>query len=72
MLPDSSIPIGVLLAGDGGELFAAHSNAHVVTVYDAQSLARRVTIPAGLEPDGMGWSPLDVADQAGRSEAAGG
>jgi len=72
MLPDSSIPIGVLLAGDGGELFAAHSNAHVVTVYDAQSLARLVTIPAGLEPDGMGWSPLDVADQAGRSEAAGG
>ena len=72
MLPDSSIPIGVLLAGDGGELFVAHSNAHVVTVYDAQSLARRVTIPAGLEPDGMGWSPLDVADQAGRSEAAGG
>jgi DNA-binding beta-propeller fold protein YncE len=72
MLPDSSIPIGVLLAGDGGELFVAHSNAHVVTVYDAQSLERRATIPAGLEPDGMGWSPLDVADQAGRREAAGG
>ena len=61
MLPDSSIPIGVLLAGDGDELFVAHSNAHVVTVYDAQSLERRTAIATGLEPDGMGWSPLDAA-----------
>lgn len=61
MLPDSSIPIGVLLSGDGESLFVAHSNSHVITVYDAQSLERRATIPTGLEPDGMGWSPLDVA-----------
>ncbi len=61
MLPDSSIPIGVLLSGDGQSLFVAHSNSHVITVYDAQSLERRATIPTGLEPDGMGWSPLDVA-----------
>ena len=61
MLPDSSIPIGVLLSGDGESLFVAHSNSHVITVYDAQSLQRRATIPTGLEPDGMGWSPLDVA-----------
>lgn len=60
-LPDSSIPIGVLLSGDGQSLFVAHSNSHVITVYDAQSLERRATIPTGLEPDGMGWSPLDVA-----------
>jgi DNA-binding beta-propeller fold protein YncE len=61
MLPDSSIPIGVLLSGDGQSLFVAHSNSHVITVYDAQSLQRRATIATGLEPDGMGWSPLDVA-----------
>lgn len=61
MLPDSSIPIGVLLSGDGGTLFVAHSNAHVITVYDARTLERRATIPTGLEPDGMGWSPLDTA-----------
>ncbi|MEE4146242.1 MAG: YncE family protein [Halieaceae bacterium] len=61
MLPDSSIPIGVLLSGDGESLFVAHSNAHVITVYDAQSLQRRATIATGLEPDGMGWSPLDIA-----------
>lgn len=61
MLPDSSIPIGVLLSGDGQSLFVAHSNSHVITAYDAQSLERRATIPTGLEPDGMGWSPLDVA-----------
>ena len=61
MLPDSSIPIGVLLSGDGQSLFVAHSNSHVITIYDAQSLQRRATIETGLEPDGMGWSPLDVA-----------
>ena len=61
MLPDSSIPIGVLLSGDGETLFIAHSNAHVITVYDAQTLERRATIPTGLEPDGMGWSALDAA-----------
>ena len=61
MLPDSSIPIGVLLSGDGQSLFVAHSNSHVITVYDAQSLQPRATIETGLEPDGMGWSPLDVA-----------
>lgn len=60
MLPDSSIPVGVLLSGDGETLFVAHTNSHVVTVYDAQSLEHRTTIPTGLEPDGMGWSPLNV------------
>jgi DNA-binding beta-propeller fold protein YncE len=60
MLPDSSIPIGVLLSRDGSALFVAHSNAHVISVYDAQSLERTAIIPAGLEPDGMDWSPLEV------------
>jgi DNA-binding beta-propeller fold protein YncE len=60
MLPDSSIPIGVLLSGDGTTLFVAHSNAHVLSSYDATTLEPRAIIPTGLEPDGMAWSPLDV------------
>ena len=60
MLPDSSIPIGVLLSRDGRALFVAHSNAHVVSVYDPDTLERTAIIPTGLEPDGMDWTPVDV------------
>ncbi len=60
LLPDSSIPIGVLLSGDGATLFVAHSNAHVVTAWDAETLERTAILPTGLEPDGMDWSPVDV------------
>ena len=59
-LPDSSIPIGVLLSRDGATLFVAHSSAHLVSVWDAATLEQRGTIATGLEPDGMDWSPLDV------------
>ena len=59
-LPDSSIPVGVQLAGDGGQLFVAHTNAHVVSVYDADTLERQAVIEVGLEPDGMAWSPLTL------------
>ncbi len=61
MLPDSSIPIGVLLTADGKTLFVAHTNAHVVTAYDAQTLEREAVIRTGLEPDGMAWSPLEAS-----------
>ena len=61
MLPGSSIPVGVLLSGDGETLFVAHSSAHLVSVWEAATLRRIGTITTGLEPDGMAWSPLDVA-----------
>lgn len=63
-LPGSSIPIGVLLSGDGENLYVAHSSAHLVSVWDARTLALKGTIATGLEPDGMDWSPLDVREQA--------
>ena len=59
-MPDSSIPVGVQLSGDGSLLFVAHTSAHVIGAYDPDSLERRALIPAGLEPDGMAWSPLDA------------
>jgi DNA-binding beta-propeller fold protein YncE len=58
LAPESSMPIGVLLSGDGTTLFVAHGSAHVISVYDAQSLERLYLIPTGLEPDGMAWSVL--------------
>lgn len=61
-LPDSSIPVGVLLSGDGRQLFVAHTNSHVISVYDAQTLERQALLPVGLEPDGMAWSPLELPE----------
>lgn len=57
-LPDSSIPIGVQLSGDGKHLFVAHTNSHVVSVWDADTREQVRVIASGLEPDGMAWSPL--------------
>ncbi|QFU74660.1 hypothetical protein EY643_02770 [Halioglobus maricola] len=57
-LPGSSIPIGVQLSGDGERLFVAHTNSHVVSVWDAATQERVGLVKTGLEPDGMGWSPL--------------
>jgi len=59
-LPDSSIPVGVQLSGDGQRVFVAHTNAHVVSVYDAETLEREAIVPVGLEPDGMAWSPVVI------------
>lgn len=63
VMPDSSIPIGVLLSGDGSTLFVAHTNSHLVSVWNAGSLTFAGTILTGLEPDGMAWSPLEVAQK---------
>ncbi|KZX51300.1 hypothetical protein A3709_10800 [Halioglobus sp. HI00S01] len=56
-LPGSSIPIGVQLSGDGRHLYVAHTNSHVVSVWDVDTRERVGLIKTGLEPDGMGWSP---------------
>ncbi|MEM8661795.1 MAG: hypothetical protein AAGF35_13000 [Pseudomonadota bacterium] len=59
-MPESSIPVGVLLSGDGKTLFVAHTNAHVVSLWNASTLEFVRTIETGLEPDGMAWSAIDV------------
>lgn len=59
-LPNSSVPIGVLLSRDGEYLFVAHSAAHLVSVWDTDSLEMIGTIATGLEPDGMDYSALSV------------
>ncbi|MEE4203202.1 MAG: YncE family protein [Halieaceae bacterium] len=59
-LPDSSIPIGVLLSGDGQRLFVAHSASHVISIWSAEDLTFVGTIATGIEPDGMDWSPIEI------------
>lgn len=56
----SSVPIGVVVSGDGRHAFIAHANADVITVLDLKSWQALPPLRAGKEPDGMGWSPLAV------------
>lgn len=58
---DSSVPIGVIVDGAGERAWVAHANADVITEVDLATGAIVRMLRAGREPDGMGFSPLDVA-----------
>ena len=55
---DSSVPIGVVVNGDGSLAYVAHANADVITEVDLETGAVTRTLRAGREPDGMGDVPL--------------
>jgi DNA-binding beta-propeller fold protein YncE len=57
---DSSVPIGVIVDGSGETAWVAHANADIITEIDLASGAITRMLRAGREPDGMGFSPLDV------------
>lgn len=57
---DSSVPIGVVVDDTGNRAFVAHANADVITEIDLETGVVVRTLRAGKEPDGMGFSPLDV------------
>ncbi len=57
---DSSVPIGVVSNAAGTLAYVAHANADVITEVDLEKGRVTRTLRAGKEPDGMGWSPLDV------------
>lgn len=57
---DSSVPIGVVVDGEGNRAFVAHANADVITEVDLTSGEIVRVLRAGKEPDGMGFSPLTV------------
>jgi YVTN family beta-propeller protein len=61
----SSVPIGIEIAPDGRRAWIAHANADVVQVLDLESWQPVGVLRAGKEPDGMAYSPLDVARPAG-------
>ena len=58
---DSSVPIGVIVDGAGERAWVAHANADVITEVDLATGEILRMLRAGREPDGMGFSPLDVA-----------
>lgn len=57
---DSSVPIGVIVDGTGTRAFVAHANADVITEIDLATGDIVRSLHAGKEPDGMGFSPLEV------------
>lgn len=57
---DSSVPIGVIVDDSGETAWVAHANADVITEIDLASGTITRMLRAGKEPDGMGYSALDV------------
>lgn len=58
---DSSVPIGVIVDDAGERAWVAHANADVITEIDLATGEILRMLRAGREPDGMGFSPLNVA-----------
>lgn len=56
----SSVPIGVLSDPTGRYALVAQSHADQVAIVDIGSARRVATLPAGIEPDGLGWSAVPV------------
>ena len=56
------VPVGILIEPKGRLAFVANTNADVVTVIDLETwkILRRLT--AGKEPDGLGYSPIILAE----------
>ncbi|HSN52190.1 MAG TPA: YncE family protein [Woeseiaceae bacterium] len=57
---NSSVPIGVIVDAAGEVAWVAHANADVITEIDLGTGEITRMLRAGKEPDGMGFSPLDV------------
>jgi YVTN family beta-propeller protein len=57
---NSSLPIGILAEPGGRRAFVAHANGDTISVVDLTEWKRVGSLTAGKEPDGMGYSKLDV------------
>ncbi|MFQ5768448.1 MAG: YncE family protein, partial [Acidobacteriota bacterium] len=58
---DSSVPIGILILPDGVHAYVAHANADLISIVDLTHWKTAGFLTAGKEPDGMGYSALEVA-----------
>jgi YVTN family beta-propeller protein len=56
----SSVPIGVLIDPEGRHAYVAHAVGDRISVIDLKDWKVTGTLAAGKEPDGMGYSKLDV------------
>jgi YVTN family beta-propeller protein len=57
----SPVPVGILVHPAGDYAFIANTQADVVTMIDLRSFVIVGRIKAGREPDGLGFSPLELA-----------
>ncbi len=57
---DSPVPVGLLIPPDGRHAYVANTNADLITVIDLKTWKVVDRFRAGKEPDGMGYSPLDL------------
>jgi len=57
----SSVPIGIVVSGDGRRAYVAHSNSDVISVVDLARWEKLDERRAGKEPDGMAWTPAACA-----------
>ena len=57
---DSSVPIGVVVDDSGNLAYVAHANADVITEVNTETGEVIRMLRAGKEPDGMGFSVVDV------------
>lgn len=62
----SPVPIGIQIAPDGRRAYVAAANADAIAVLDLEAWKIVGTLTAGREPDGMGYSTLEVAPAADR------
>lgn len=56
----SSVPIGIEIAPDGKRAYVAHAGADQISIVDLEYWKRVGELTAGKEPDGMGYSGVDV------------
>jgi len=59
---ESAVPIGILIEPSGDRAYIANTNADIVTVINLNTLEIETRLTAGAEPDGLAWSPLELAD----------
>jgi YVTN family beta-propeller protein len=60
-LGQGPVPVGILIEPQGRRAYVAGTNADVVAVVDLQRWEVTGYLTAGKEPDGLGHSPIDLA-----------
>lgn len=61
---DSPVPVGIFIHPDGGFAYIANTNADIVTVIDLSSWEIVHRLKTGREPDGLGFTPLNLGQTA--------
>lgn len=56
---ESPVPVGLVIAPDGGRAWVAATQSDVVVAFDPHTLEVLDLIKAGREPDGMAYTPVD-------------